>query len=1164
MKSRITTEVEKSQHDVNLLLNQKDPRTPREGNIIVDGPRCKLWESIFRPNPCKTNLLLSVDINSHDSLSIKDKKKLLQIDPEMISIHQRRTHYSVKFFPDEIEDCMVVETSADGQENSVFPINYTISLHRDGKLIESETFNMEVRIAPIAQYKPEVRFQPERKFANGIMYSGLLQDPVKIGYLAVKNSGTKYRTPALTLDLSISASIDDSEYSGLLFLGNVNEIEIVNPRPLLNPQIATGNIGAAGSCTRIQRIGNIIRIYQLPVQPGEGQAVLIPVYLQMSEIKMNPSEDTLIDIKTTTTFRRSYDPDSVRNTQVDYDVFELKRNTTIMDLEVYGGPEGVFRNPAYRLQNGQIVNLSAEYVADGATVGQRQPTLSFELDIANTAIVIEKGKENAGIYVKNLRWESPKPINGYTVRLQDEKKITPDLFNLMPPPSEMKLLNANNNPIMLAITYSDEFLAGLSHCDKEVFNTFVDIPFSFDYYCDKEGVEPTDDTQFSSFRATLRFRIFKRARPEWFCLDFGTSAVVASFARALDEEAERRLIHLQEMKEKLMSRVWPDRKESQSDAGEGSLYLMSSAAVLQDKLFNLKGNDYGNSPVLLSPPSIGYNNYYERLLPCLKSLVGNETIPNELIPPGTRHRDDQNHTVMVDSVLEMIYRQLFRFFIPDRVIDNAERMVLSFPNTFSPVHIKKIKKIATESLQSIRPDYLRSISESDAVAFYYNNHRNQFKQNSGDFIKKLGDNFDKNVLVYDMGAGTLDLTYFTRSKVRTGNNGNRIRISIDGKMGVSKAGNYLDYVLAEILVDLLKKNSDLKKDPDLCSKLEALLDLTASEQRKSLSDASQLKDYVKNHLKLQLDNPSNESLDGSLTLFGKAMPLSGITVGMVVSDSRFGQFLEDVTTHVFENFVALFGKGENGNLSLPVGLVIFSGRTTSIRALRRKVKQNLFVFGRQERDCVFADLSSKKFIDDIESPVEDIAALKTVVVDGALAYCRGKTGFELINTNVYATYGIFLIDSENGREWLPLIDHRTKYLPSKVSNSDDGIMIRQYDTQKFRAETDSPINPDEVDLSSYEKILLVQTYSKSPDRDWKNGRDDMSSIIGAIDVSEATGEHKIVMQINGDNQLIFKIDNLSQKLLPHDNYESESSAKAMWPVIRIRKPLKDINSQQIG
>ena len=1168
----ITTTYEKIQHNANLCHEwPQAPQVARKGRIDID----KTWwliDVLFNSNPMGS-ISLELEAKPHEALVIRDIDKLLRVsfvqdteDDKTIEVNSHSTPYLVEFFADEIVDCRIVETSADGRTDSVFPVDYTIHIIRNGERIASETYKIEVRIDQIVQYKPEVVFQPDKDHKGGIEFNSLQKDPVLIGYLVVKNAGTLFRTPALTLELAVSASIDDVVYPELLSFGDDDQAIVTYKRPLLNPFLETktntSNLGTSSRCcTKIRKTGKKVRIDKLPVVNGDKKAVMIPVLLHMSEIKKNPVRDSLIAIETVSTFRRWYDPDSVKNTQVDNDLFEIKKNTTLMELEVFAGPEGALNNQLYRLKTKETRILSAEYSGSTAE-GQRHSMLTFELGIANSATAVEEGKENAGIYVKNLLFDPPIPINGTSIILDEGKALT-DMFHVSNPLLGKELLRAPDDPIKVSITYTDEFLKEIRQNGQIVYESFVIIPVSFDYYLDEDGSSP-NDPKYSNFEATLQFRVIKRARPEWFCLDFGTSAVVASYAKSVEELADRRLIRLEDMKNALMARVWSQPK-MREDVGEGSPYLISSATVLQDKdvapsLSQI--NIYGNSAVLFSPPSIGYSEYYNRLLPCLKSLVGNDTIPNELIPPGTRHRDDTSLKVRVNDVLTLIYRQLFQFFIPDRILREAHRLVLSFPNTFSPVHRQIIKKIASASLPNLRSNYLRFVSESDAVAFYYNHHRNSFKLNSESLIKGLGDAFDRHVLVYDMGAGTLDLTYFTRSKIWIDENRSRIRIAIEGKMGVNKAGNYLDYVLAEILVGLFTTDEKVKGDKELVEKLHSLLEIKRSDTGKWLSEASKLKDYVKYHLKPNL-NKDDEQLGESLSLFGTEMPLNHFKINDIVSDKRYKTFLKDVTDDVFQSFVDLFGKGEAESRHLPIDMVIFSGRTTCIRSLRKAVKEYLSVFGKQDRECLFADLSSKRLFYDIESQVEDITSLKTVVVDGALAYCRGKTGFELINNNVYPTYGVFFVNDQNGCDWLPLIDFRTKAVPGKESVSDDGITIKEYDTRRYRAETTSHLRPDAIDFSNYETILIVQTYSKSPQKDWENKREEMTSVIGTIDISDDDRCHCIYMRINDQNELIFNIDNESQHLLLHDNYESDSYAKSMWPIIRVRKALTSTNSHQI-
>lgn len=1170
--THITTTEEKIQHSVNLLhVAKQGPQTARKGKIVIDKRKIPLLDRILNSSPKVANMHLEIEVVTAHGLKIRDISKVLQIsvigdnqDNKEITIQQHETPYVVEFFADEIIDCELVETCGDGSENSLFPINYIIYLKRDGEIVTSLECSIDVRIEPFGRVEPAVKFVPVDKYKNGIVYNRINTDPITIGHIHVKNAGAHYRTPAINTFISIDGLISEDIIPNLIFLGN--KPESVGGRPVLNPRLLAeerGNVGAAGSCSSCSIDNGRADIAKLPVETASEHYIRIPVLLDMSRLSSNPANDETISIQALSIFRKYYESIDTKNRIVsEVGTILLKRNTLIMEMEVFAGPEGATFTTDSRIKNGETRDLSAEYYG-WTSEEQVHPTLSYEFIINNSAEANEEGKGDASIIIKDIQVKAPTVADGAVIELQQGKFLFGDMFSVGAFEKGTIHLTVSSGMLTIPVTYTDEFLVSIKSVEnKTIYNAHVIIPISFKYCIDKEGLYSADPDafRFKEFNSYLRFRIFKRARPEWFCLDFGTSAVVASYAQSLNEEESRRLIPLQKIKEDFDSKVWKTNVRAREDAGEGSEFLISSTAVLQSRMMEetlKQPNDYGNAAVLFSPPSIGYTEYYNRLLPCLKSLVGNDIIPNELIPSGTKHRDKIENRVKVNDVLTVIYSQLFKFFLPNRV-RNTERMVLTFPNTFAPVHINKIKEIAASSLRELRPDYLRFLSESDAVAFYYNHHRQSFIQNTPSL--NVNDDFDKHVLVYDMGAGTLDLTYFIRSKVKTGKTTYKTRISIEGKMGVNKAGNYLDFVLAEILVDLICEKKEL--DDEIKNKIHSLMDLKGAAISRSLKDASLLKGFVKDNIKLHLDEPKDTAIEGDLILFGTKLPVNEITIGEIVSDARYTSFIDDVTTDVFKNFLALFGKGDEDSRFLPIDLVIFSGRTTGILSLRNAVNKSLSIFGQQDKETLFADLSAKMYTG-IGSPIKNITTLKTVVVDGALAYCRGKSGFELVNTNIYATYGVFLIDNQGAAEWLPLIDYRTKPVGGKQRVSDDGITIKEYDSQRHRAKCTSPINPDDVDLSNYQEIIIAQTYSRAPLEDWKNGKKELISVIGAVHLDGGGAVCQLRMKVDAQNNLIFNINNQPQRLLYHDDYESESFARAMWPLVRVIREQSNENTEEL-
>jgi hypothetical protein len=139
-------------------------------------------------------------------------------------------------------------------------------------------------------------------------------------------------------------------------------------------------------------------------------------------------------------------------------------------------------------------------------------------------------------------------------------------------------------------------------------------------------------------------------------------------------------------------------------------------------------------------------------------------------------------SVLRDFIYPQVYQRIKQKNTALRLSDAMNKIVLSYPNTFSPLHVEHIKEeVIYKHFFEFHKDYVKFISESDAIAFYYTNKM---------YDKKRGET--EYVLVYDMGAGTLDLTYFRIEK-----KGGKVYLDIVGKAGKTTAGNYLDRILTE-------------------------------------------------------------------------------------------------------------------------------------------------------------------------------------------------------------------------------------------------------------------------------------------------------------------------------------------------------------------------------
>lgn len=219
----------------------------------------------------------------------------------------------------------------------------------------------------------------------------------------------------------------------------------------------------------------------------------------------------------------------------------------------------------------------------------------------------------------------------------------------------------------------------------------------------------------------------------------------------------------------------------------------------------------------------------------------------------------ENFQLKITTMLQNTYESIFRDFIypqiqkrvgnNDNIGSILNKVVLSYPNTFSPLHIKYIREdIILSQFTEFDNDHIKFISESDAIAVYY----------AGKIYKKQQKREQEYVLVYDMGAGTLDITYFVIDS-----KSNKIQIDIIGKSGKTTAGNYLDRILAE---HIYNENKDKFQNRELFSKEKN------SPTKKEHSII--LKNYIRNIVKPNLYKKTGDRKQGDDKIRAKYEQLS--------------------------------------------------------------------------------------------------------------------------------------------------------------------------------------------------------------------------------------------------------------------------------------------------
>ena len=860
--------------------------------------------------------------------------------------------------------------------------------------------------------------------------------------------------------------------------------------------------------------------------------------------------------------------------------FKLYRNNLLTKKKVF------FLLPNMEEKDGDITMLNYKDLGDLLLVQQADTDYTLTLTFMNEADATDSLHPNASVLVWDVAIDKvdydPKYIqtrNGKTME---------DIFKLSAESDRWALNPKRGKKCSLYIKLKAGDITSIMphHNEKE---TFADITLHLKYHA-KEDVDGKFYHQVMDYEAAkgeprannkglhqcdLHIRLKKQPQSEWLCVDFGTSAVVAAYARNTLNDRES-LIDLKSLKGHLLDKNYGKDSPLNSNSDEDDM-LISSTACFHDDLdtidyHNVDGHpeSFMKYPVWFSPSAPDVKNDY--LLPCLKTIIGYKHLPNiftenalgafkyrcdEGAPIGLRDKQgDFTQLMEVNEVAKIIYQQLFKYYLSNRldrkknrlIPRDVNKLVLSVPNTFTPLNIQTIKDLVLDSMPNIYPEFLHTISESDAVACYYVSHQNDFLNSLNDIEKKERLVKRESVLVYDMGAGTLDLTWFVKTtQYNEGGDAKHTDINIEGKLGVNKAGNYLDYELATILYELVKEKRGKSKGED--SNLSKLLLLDRNEFQSDVTDRQELKNYVKELKKMLSEDPDTAVpkleidkwvyIAGEQTEDGNSRRKQGVR--LTVRDILENRHFQDVISEMTEKVLATFGKrygDKEGKLDIDV--LIFSGRSTSLRAIREGVRKYISDICLKPEELLYADLGEGKLNTDIQQPnAMDNSLLKTVVTQGALAFAtmfsRADSDYQLHSKNYYASFGLIKYLTDRTFEYVPLIDD---YRKTNVKEA-NGIIESEPYTVKTR-------NLTQVDL--------VQSYSSHEAADYTVGNFDTISKLCEIPCQGMPDfQVQLIMNIvksgTVGTALTFKVGQGCNSLDPHDDFNNLSLRKSLWPVI---------------
>jgi len=497
-------------------------------------------------------------------------------------------------------------------------------------------------------------------------------------------------------------------------------------------------------------------------------------------------------------------------------------------------------------------------------------------------------------------------------------------------------------------------------------------------------------------------------------IDLGTSAIVAAVMNERANSFSFKFLNLQKRLKELRAELTPGaEKETQL---EEDTPFIASDVLLQDGK-RLDGTDLKSSSLNLSPPLTVLVNNESTWLPNIKMLFGQGGVAKLKNTFGDYFTysvgNDQNIKIPADDekVIEKVLHALVHltlegFVRPQREVrqfpHNLLEVVFTVPNNFNKHYREVIQQWAYRPRSDNHPGInVHFVSESDAVAYTYL-----------DFWESLHPGKDRNkkeiILTYDIGAGTLDMSLIRRRL--NPNDKKEQQFHVMGRVGLPKAGNYLDYLLAKIIWEMHGPSGEHE---------QFFVDFKPFAKGSTANRLETLayKNWIRNEVKPALAKLTKEEWEKK----NKFLPIPKnlevtiddeqkkyLNLTDILLNIQFLLHLKDITTLALEKICKNAFTGEDPPA---IDTILFSGRMVQFNRLRAEVLNAVKRLPNQKGHKV-KEIYADQW--DLKGLTDDSAKLKGLVALGGLRYLskyRFKTqgGYRIIHgePKLNAAYGLF-------------------------------------------------------------------------------------------------------------------------------------------------------------
>lgn len=744
------------------------------------------------------------------------------------------------------------------------------------------------------------------------------------------------------------------------------------------------------------------------------------------------------------------------------------------------GEEGVVERPiAQQLKSGSSIEVPK------VVFTSKSLNLPIKITLSNKAT--DTTRIGAGLTISNLK-TSTMPANDPTISVRNRQCDSVDFNKIVciqnahsdiVKADGVFIPNGEGRHTDFQLTFLPASIFQIYCQGKRCYMLDLATKLEFDYIEDAtgQGCEP------KHFQTTIGWHLAQDPNPEWLAVDYGSSAIVCYFgcgeqSNVIDLRLARTSTY-QKAKKKTKDSLGfavsdiTDKTESNtpflpSDVLLNDVESSNEYSSLCSQISGIKTPQYNMMSVLLSPTSQLIVKNFRRQLPCLKVLMGNEYLPanehyenysyNRRNSAGKVERvtaisckDEEISLLRIDSIFNEAYHTLFRYFITDgSIAEQVNQVVLTYPNTYTPRNLRTLRNIVEKVLPNVRR--VETVSESDAVAAYYMSHWNEYHS-----LAEVNDiKNDENILVYDMGAGTLDVTYLTK---RYNNSTETYTVEICGKIGTGRAGNYLDYVIAQILGEVLGDGFN----PQWIGTGTKGLEKEELEARVQLKTA--IKDIVKPAL-------TDDNRNIEFTVAGHTFC---VAANEVTEHSLFKTFIEECTTNIINRLKKYVGAD-----NFRIDTVIMSGRSLRLAALQQSLR-NIF----DESYCIMLD----NVVSGPEAGSKNNRS-KTAVVEGAKTYVEvflnPNSSVKIKSRRLLASYGVAYRRTGGQWEYCELLNHSNIPFADEcvesftrtggsltINGTNESATLRFIQTYLSETDTRDALNHNDLEfISEMEEVMM--------------------------------------------------------------------------------------------